>query len=855
MPRNFYWPQVALVFCLAAYLVGLQSGRLAAQSDPAVLPVDSQLEQFLQSRGLDRLLLREVEMQLAREFNPTQQVALGQRLARLYQAALLSNDWNDHDPRLLQRVEQWVKANPAMPNDGLALAIQHARYLAAEKKFREWWYLGRDPVQHDAVVDDLMSCYGDIARLSAKLEDDFRRAQILPESTQVEMAGKNRILVTAENRISHCQYLLGWNTYFLGIMESKNSSVWLLKSENSFRRILQLPLDGPLPDVTKQKVDLQSTWQLRSLLGLAMGLRARGSNDASSLYFKFLSNVSSETPTGKLLHVWNLESMVLSRQWDSAMEFVDEVASHKLDLRQQQLFWNSVLKASRAVRRSAPGIADSMMYRGMLGLVRNQESVLLQQWMDEQPGELAVNEFLRLWIEGYLALAKAEATGGSLALADKTLLQALESADDSVLDEDLARCRYLTALIDFRAGQLAEAAIAFSSVAETLLETAPEMAAESAWMNVRALTALGMLDNRKTGEAMAAMDRLVSMFPEGPYARAIPFLKLRLTCNWLPPQQAIEKLETIQESHPNFQEARLERVRNHYRHWKERFQADDRTARDALSKLQLVDQQFRDDPQIDSNQKLRSVLWVIDAMLEMELLDATSQGLLELATDLAATPGVNSERVNQLAYYRMMFARQNRDRQTAIELARELVNQSRGTAFERSALIYLAENYGTASELDRDQLSSAMTDFTRLSELLGDDARSLVKSKNSRITLFRLSEFCLQAGQLERADQYLDRLIDVFPNQKDYLAASARIKTRRGELKDALPRWRLLANGVEPGSDLWYEAKYQLARCLWSTGDANAKQVFRQTIQLSPSIPDAWSKEYKLLAHQMELDE
>ena len=356
MPRNFCWPQVALVFCLAAYLVGLQSGRLAAQSDPAVLPADSQLEQFLQSRGLDRLLLREVEMQLAREFNPAQQVALSQRLARLYQAALLSNDWNDHDLRLLQRVEQWVKANPTMPNDGLALAIQHARYLAAEKKFREWWYLGRDPVQHDVVVDDLMSCYGEIARLSAKLEDDFRRAQILPESTQVEMAGKNRILVTAENRISHCQYLLGWNTYFLGIMESKNSSAWLLKSENCFRRILQLPLDGPLPDVTKQKVDLQSTWQLRSLLGLAMGLRARGSNDASSLCFEFLSSVSSETPTGKLLHVWNLESMVLSRQWDSAMEFINEVASHKLDLRQQQLFWNSVLKASRAVRPSAPGL-------------------------------------------------------------------------------------------------------------------------------------------------------------------------------------------------------------------------------------------------------------------------------------------------------------------------------------------------------------------------------------------------------------------------------------------------------------------------------------------------------------------
>lgn len=855
MPRTFCLPQVALIFCLAAYLVGLPSGRSAAQSGQRVLPGDSQLEQFLQSRGLDRLLIREVEMQLAREFNPGQQVVLGQRLARLYQAALLSNDWNDHDPRLLQRAEQWLKANPAMPNDGLALAIQHARYLDAEKKFRDWWYLGRDSAQHDLVVEDLMSRYGDIARLSARLEDDFRRAQILPESTQVEMAGKNRILVTTENRISHCQYLLGWSTYFLGILEGKNSSAWLLKSESYFRRFLQLPPDGPLPDVTKQKVDLQSTWQQRSLLGLAMGLRARDSNDVSGVYFEFLSNVSSETPTGKLLHVWNLESMVLARQWDSAMKYINEVASHKLDPGQQQLFWNSALKASRAVRPSAPGIADSMMDRGLLGLVRNREAVPLQQWMDEQPTKLAVNEFLRLWIEGYLALVEAERTGDSLELADRILLQAIESADDSVLAEDLARCRFLTALIDFRAGQLAESAIVFSNVAETLQEVAPEMAAEASWMNVRSLTALGMLDNRKTSAAMAAMDRLVSMFPESRYARAIPFQKLRLSCNWLPPQQAIEKLETIQKSHPNFQEARLERVRNYYRYWKELFQADRHTANDALSELQLVDQQLRDDPQVDANQKLRSVLWVIDAMLEMDLIDAASKGLLELATGLAATPGVNSERVNQLAYYRMMFAQQNRDRQTAIELARELVNQSRGTAFERSALIYLAENYGAASELDRDQLSSAITDFARLAELLGDDARSLVKSKNSRIALFRLSEFCLQDGQLERADQYLDQLIDVFPNRKDYLAASARVKTRRGQLKEALLRWRLLANGVEPGSDLWYEAKYQLVRCLWLTGDTNAKQVFRQTIQLSPSIPDAWSKEYKLLANQMELDE
>ncbi|MCH2180873.1 MAG: hypothetical protein MK108_02615 [Mariniblastus sp.] len=841
------------VFWWSAGLAVLWSAVLCGQTDRPPQAGDPPLEQFLQARGLDRLLIRQVEMQLAREFDPENQVVLGRRLAGLYQAALLSEQWQEIDSAIIERSGQLLANYPAVGNAGLRLAVEHARYRDVEMAFRQWWYQGRDPARQGEAAGDLVASYDRLSNLTARLETDVRQAQILPEATPAEVAGKDRVLTAVEGRLAHCHYLLGWASYYRGILDNQGASAWLLKSQKYFQQFLQLPPEGPLPDLNTWPTDLQLSWQWRSLLGIAMGLRARGDHQESDAMFQFLAKTGADSVEGQWLEAWNLESMVLARQWDRAADYLAQVSTGSWGRGKQRAFWRRVLQASRAASLSAPERADFMRVQALLSLVRNRESSVLQQWMDERQTEGVSNAFVRGWVEGYLGWVKAEQGGDALIEVGKTLSSAIQAADESVLAEDLARCRFLRALVDFRTGQLVESAKEFAEVSQALQKADPQMAAESSWMNVQAWIAMAMLDRRRTSEALAAIDQFASRFPASLAVEELPFQKLRLSCQALPPRQALERLVRFQLSHPEVHQVRMELVRCHYRDWQDQFQSNRQAAQAALTELQRFDRQLQEDPQIGDPQKLRSVLWVIDAMLQMDVANAEIEALLQTAIALADTPNISADMNHLLAYYQMMFARQSGDQEMGIALARELVTQSAGTPFERSALLYLVESYPTNGELDPDNRTAAIADLARLVELLGDDARSLTRSRNSRVALFRLSELCLQDRQWERADQYLDQLVNVFPERREYLAASARAKTERDHFERALPRWRFLANRVEPGTDLWYEAKYQLVRCLWSTGDANAKTVFRQTMQLSPSMPETWARQYALLAKQIEL--
>ena len=440
-------------------------------------------------------------------------------------------------------------------------------------------------------------------------------------------------------------------------------------------------------------------------------------------------------------------------------------------------------------------------------------------------------------------------------LAYRILQRAVDAVDKSDLDFDVARCDFLIASIEFQRGQLAQAAASFFRISKALKQADPAMASEAAWMNVRALTALAMIDRWKTTEAIAAMDWLLVEFPRSDFVSAVDFERMRLECRWQSPEQAIARLSEVQASDPSFGQASVERVRNFYRLWQQVFREDPSTSRQAFADLQRSDRALRDDPKMTNEFKLRSILWVINAVLKMEVSQKDSAALFDAATRLAATRGMSAELRSQLTFCMMRFARANDDVETAVMRARELADQARGGGLEQVALTYLAESYGDIESLNQSQRTQALADFERLVGLLGDDRQTLVESKNSRIALYRLCALYIQENQLERADTYLDRLNELFPDRKDYIAASARLKTQRGHFTEALVYWRRLSAGVEPGSDLWYESRYHLAYCLWKTGDTNAKNVFQQTLLLSPSIPDRWSKQYRSLANQFELDD
>ncbi len=833
---------VLLVLVLPLHLVG-QSSREVESLAP-----------FLESRGLDRLRLRLCEIQLASEQDPKQQAVLANRLARLYQAILITDDWRDVDPELLRRAKQLLQERPSIADQGLAVAIQHVFYADAEQQFREWWYGGREPSQRTAVEALLKKSYRDMAQLEARLKDDVRRAQILPESTPIEIDDKNYYLKISENRILHCQYLLGWNSFFLGIIGGGVSPHFRI-SEDHFGQFLQLPDNKAPTSEDWLAVVGRSGWHFRSGFGLAMGWRARGAEVKAAQMFTTLFAATDENLRGECVPAGELESLVFAGHWSGALEFVESIDSGNINTGEQILFWELVVRASESIRRSQTDIADRLLRRGLLELARKRYSRPLRDWSNRQAEAVSQSDFLRLWIAGLLAMEQAQEEGGSMDLAYHILQRAVDAADKFDLDVDVARCDFLIASIEFQRGQLAQAADSFFQISRALKQEDPAMASEAAWMNVRALTALAMLDRWKMTEAIGAMDRLLVEFPQSDFVLPVAFERMRLECRWQSPEQAIARLSKIQPSDPSFGQASLERVRNYYRLWQQVFREDPSTSHQAFADLQRSDQALRDDPEMANEFKLRSILWVINAVLKMEVSQKDSAALFDAATRLAATRGVSAELRSQLTFSMMRFAQANDDLETATMRARELADQARGGGLEQAALTYLAESYGDIERLNQSQRTQALADFERLAGLLGDDRQTLIESKNSRIVLYRLCELYIQENQLERADTYLDRLNGLFPDRKDYIAASARLKTQREHFAEALVYWRRLSGGVEPGSALWYETRYQLAYCLWKTGDANAKNVFQQTLLLSPTIPDRWSKQYRSLANQFELDD
>jgi tetratricopeptide (TPR) repeat protein len=319
----------------------------------------------------------------------------------------------------------------------------------------------------------------------------------------------------------------------------------------------------------------------------------------------------------------------------------------------------------------------------------------------------------------------------------------------------------------------------------------------------------------------------------------------------LPPRQAKERLEKFQLGQPEIYQVRIELVRSLYRLWQEQVEVDQQAAQDVWIELDRANRELQADPRIGGKSKLRSTLWVIDAMLQSKVAQAELEVVLDKAVELAAFPGTPVEMIYLLTYYRMTSARQAGKQEAGIELARQLAAKAVDTPFERSALLYLAESYPASGELDPERRSIAMADLLRLVELLGTDTGSLAQSNNAQVALFRLTELYIQDRQWERADRHLENLVKAFPQRREYRAATARVKTERGHFQQALPHWRFLAQRVEPGTDLWYEAKYQLIRCLWSADDDSAKAVLRQTMQLSPSMPDGWAGQYARLAEEI----
>ena len=830
-----------------------RSGRLADQEPEGKDSDDQRLERFLASRGLDRLLIAHLEMRLDRESNPDRRAALARRLAEQYQQALLQSPGSDEDEKWIKRAETLLRLNRRWDLVGLELAVQHARFAQVEQDFRAWWFAGARESGRAAITDALREIVRQLDEIHRRSVQAFQEGQALPVTDEQEADRLNEELLKIERRVMHSQYLLGWTWLFLGITEGHKVDA-LHRAETFFRQFVELPDDQSVARVDARWFDAPSWWHVRAWGGLAWAERSLGNRVASDHVFQLLASAPFPEIEA-LLPLWQLESRVFARHWTQLADWVEQLDRMHWNRPQRVRFWLAVIESAHAAPLP-PEVADQLVQAATVGLLRDFQANHLRRLIEE--GRLAIrgNPFLENWLNGYLGYVRAESEQASFDAAQDALTRAMQLATPETESANRARCEYLLGLIAFRRSRQDLAIEHFRSVAETLRDEDPELAEEAAWMHVRSLAATARSDAREVGAALAAIDRWQQQFPDGLHFDAMEWTRTRLTCLVLPPNQAIRHLERISQTTDPPGGLAMELAFQTWRQWKDAFQRGSPDEPQHFEQLLQVEQQIQSDPQRSDQDRVRAALWVVDAKRIKGLpIEPIAERVDALARTVESLPDVDRMLVGQIRRLQLVLAERRGDTDRAWEIALELTDDFAGTPYEHPALLLIAERFREQPSLTADQIEQAIRCNERLIRWTGDDPETVGRSANVRVAMLELIRLYRLKGELAKAEPIARFLAERFPHQTRFVLAWARVLADQQRWGDGLPLWRQLAANAAPGSDLWYESKWQLIRGLARTDAEQAARVLKQTRLLSPQMPVEWSGRFEELSRRMRRQE
>ena len=811
---------------------------------------DARLERFLESRGLDRLLIAHLEIRLDRESNAERRRELAGRLAERYRQALLRSSADDLDEHWVKRAESLLRLNPDWDLVGLELAVLQAKFVQVEQDFRTWWFAGARASDRAALVDALR----EIAR---RLDEIHRRSLVAFQDGQGGFAVNeedaerlNQELLKIERRVVHSQYLLGWTWLFLGLAQNRKADA-LHRAETYFREFLEVPEDRAVGQVDANWFDLRTKWHVRAWVGLAWTEQSLGNQTASDHLFELLSAAPLADVEVKV-PLWQLESRVFAGQWALLADWIEQLNRTNWSRSQRVRFALAVIESAGAVA-GATEIADRMIQWAALGLLRDFQASHLERLIDEGRLTIRGNPFLENWLKGYLAYVRAESDRTSFESAFVLLTRAFQGNGSEIDPADRARCEYLIGLIEFRRSQVKLAAEHFLRVAEALRDEEPSLAEEAAWMRTRSLASLARSDPYELGRALAEIDRWQQQFPEGEHFEKLEWMRTRLTCQLLTPAQAIQHLQRLKATSDSPDGWIMELAFQYYRQWKVAFQREAEDEAQRFEQLVQLDRQIQTDGRRSISDRVRSALWVVDArLLKGEPIESIAGRVDELANAVGANSQLDRILEGQIRGVQLQLAERGGDFDRAWHLAQELVRDFRGTPYERPALIYIAERFREKESLETDEIELAIQCNERLIKLIGDDEETVRRSANVRVAMSELVRLYRKKGKQELAEPIARFLVEQFPDQTRYVLAWARVLADQGRWAEGVPLWRQLAQSSPAGSEQWYESKWQLIRGLARTDSARAAQVLKQTRLLSPDMPAPWAQRFEELARQLQ---
>ncbi len=836
------------VFLVWLIIVATVQSQVLVESQAPVEPQLERLDAWLQDRQLDRLSTRLAETHLARELDAGKRRQLATDLAERYRVQFLSHPSDADSDQFISKAERLIQNYPAVNTPGLELAISHAFYLDAERSFLEWWRDGAKPARRGAILEQLRQV---LDRLDRQIKSNNSLQEnviaMLPYDDE-ENRKRQQQLDEIESRLMHANYLRGWACYFSAVIPIQNDSSLLGQAQAAFYRTLRIEQEESIDQIDSKWLDVSIPLARRALLGLAMVYLAQEQRSAGQFCLSAAEKLDGGIGDRA---IWQLNALAYSKQWNAAIKFALTFDS---DSNQPELpgsFCQAVVDAGFAGLNFDPRAGNELQRIGLLGLLRNFDSERLKQIVDARRIELSGDRFEDLWIKGLLNYELIAGNQAGLEKINQLLRSSLELAGQDQDPMDVAKVRYLLALVELKQGHPRESIVQLCQI----VEAESRFAENAAWLKCRALITIAKSNSRQIGDALAAINDFVVRFPLSRLAPQAEFEQLKLSSSLMPPEDAVNRLATVSTNDSFYNDAQFEIVRAQYRLWsalRDHQGDDDPTANERLQFENLValDRRYRELPALSPAQQFASLKLVIDASLKRESNRQEIDELLSLAEQIileAANAG--SDHQPQLMYFRFLAAKKFGDSPSASRLAGWLAQNADERTWRLAALAWLAEEADRAGDTPVNEL---IVNYETLAEQLGTSRREIARSRNSRAAAARLAELYIETNQIEKASPLNDMLLELIPNQEQFILNAARIEMASGDYDSALQHWRKLAAGSEIGSSTWLESKLGLVGCLMRSDPAAAASVLRQTLNLAGELPRQWQEPFETLGAELE---
>ena len=839
------------IICLGLGLSFIHVATTLNAQDLSFTETENQsVEGYLERLGLSRMSQIHLEQRFdrAKDSQVRQQLAI--RLADFYANDLLATTDSNRSSDTEEKADRLLSLYPDWQDPLLPIAVLHARYRTLNSDFYEWWYSGKTNPPTSELVYKLSELMNELVRFKQRMDSQVDEANVTSQLEGVAQLGQSRM----ESALLHSQYLVGWTAFYRSLAEVDRADDWLQLSEDSFREFLQLEPDQVLGQISSSWLDLDSEWIRRGVIGVALVKRQSRQAKTSELCFEMLRKMNRPDVQQAALP-WELKSRLFAGDQKGALELAESLTENQGWPHEAKIpFWLTAAKMGLGQGVTTRSM-QQLIQLSFAGLARAQRPEMLGQLVSEYNVQLPEDTFLANWVAGYVLFFRAEGNHDPqlTSQARERLVRALAlNANDGVAQEDVARCYFYLGRMDFEAKEFQVAAERFQKATEALRGADDALAVQSQWLRGKSLVELSRHDSSRSNEAFAAFDNLLRWFPQSPLSFRAEFEKLKLSLRTLPDKEAVQRLLTVDQSRPEYSEALFLRVQKQYRVWLDEFKkgAD---AELELAQLKQWEQELQQWSPQPTPQGLKAKLYVIDALIRRNLdkeKEIREQNLESAKLQAESLRADHEELLFESKYYEFLEAR-NSEADQALPLAYWLLKNAEGSAFENSPLIFVAQHSRTRLEsgsLNPDELEQAIEVYTKLSQRFGDTSSDLSRKPNARVACFTLAKLLKKKQLLVQADQMNQKLLNLFPNQKDYIQLAAEIKMERKLFEEARNYWRRLASGSQAGSEEWLLAKLKLAECLGQTDKTAATQLIGQTKRLCPDMSVGWQTRF----HQLE---